>query len=432
MSSELEQERVGFLQPSTISGDNLIHTSENEHHVSDHIDVSANDWSYIFQADGNATIGTLSDAGDTVENIDMHLPPTHSPRTLSTPVAGLLLNQLSSSMSGNKTFDYSLNPLQQTKRLMDNALKPSMEVTLNNVRVINGENHPTNAFIECNAGTYISAVKPALEAVSVGWRHDLTGVTISCIDSIERSDQSGRHVSTKLTFMLMMDTSAKITLHFYHTSNTIQVQGSTIMPEGISSAAWLVKYFLEPLAQSFIATNSDTITNINSSIINSGQMSCDSCNENINPSANVPKDKPLVCDKCGKVSHKKCTDRRRITQNWSKKPWFCQPCILGQTTQPRLPQQEPSSIQTLPQVTSRQEDNSISADRPETHLEDVAILKIVNNPLNTSLNPLAKDFLPSSIIPPVTVHPAPLIKFPNNSSRQKSSNLALDPKDSEK
>ena len=125
-SSELEQERVGFLQPSTISGDNLIHTSENEHHVRDHIDVPANDWSYIFQADGNATIGTLSDAGDTVENIDMHLPPTHSPRTLSTPVAGLLLNQLSSSMSGNKTFDYSLNPLQQTKRLMDNAPKPSM------------------------------------------------------------------------------------------------------------------------------------------------------------------------------------------------------------------------------------------------------------------------------------------------------------------
>ena len=160
--------------------------------------------------------------------------------------------------------------------------------------------------------------------------------------------------------MLMMDTSSMVTLHFYHTSNTIQVQGSTIMPEGISSAAWLVKYFLEPLAQNFMATNSDTIASINSSIINGGQVSCDSCKEDINPSANIPKDRTLVCDKCGKVYHKKCTDRRRLTQNWSKKPWFCQ------SSQPRLPQQgRTSSIQTIPQSNSRPEGNGISAaDRP--------------------------------------------------------------------
>ena len=41
-----------------------------------------------------------------------------------------------------------------------------------------------------------------------------------------------------------------------------------------------------------------------------------------------------------KMFHKKCTDRRRLTQNWSKKPWFCHHCILGETRHTNLPNSE--------------------------------------------------------------------------------------------
>ena len=172
-----------------------------------------------------------------------------------------------------------------------------MEVTFKNIQVINGENHPTNAYIECNAGNYISAVEPALESVSAGLKLDLTGVTIYCIDVSPRLDTSGKHVSTKLVFMVAVNTSSKIVLHFYHTSNTILVQGSTIMPEGISFAAWLVKHFLEPLAQNFIRLNNDSISELNNRIIHSSQTCCESCKENISPTATLPNDKHLACDK---------------------------------------------------------------------------------------------------------------------------------------
>ena len=204
-----------------------------------------------------------------------------------------------------------------------------MEVTFKNIQVINGENHPTNTYIECNAGNYISAVEPALESVSAGWKLDLTGVTISCIDVSPRLDTSGKHVSTKLVFMVAVNTSSKIVLHFYHTSNTILVQGSTIMPEGISFAAWLVKHFLEPLAAMHSAQNSLQIEAINSTIRQTTTFPCGGCNDPINPTASLPKDQELSCSKCRKLFHKRCTDRRKTTANWRKSPWYCLGCVLG-------------------------------------------------------------------------------------------------------
>lgn len=62
---------------------------------------------------------------------------------------------------------------------------------------------------------------------------------------------------------------------------------------------------------------------------------CNLCKVAINPSASHPKDQELSCTKCGKLYHKKCTDRRKTTANWRKSPWYCHECVLG--PQPQLP-----------------------------------------------------------------------------------------------
>ena len=350
------------------------------------------------------------------------------------PMATTQYNQPLVPTSQHLVLNYTLNPMFQAKRLLDNAQKPPMSVTLNDIKVINGENHPTNAFIECNAGTYLSALKPALEAVSVGWKSEIKGVTLACDDVSDRKDSSGRMVHTKLILILSEKSSirGKVVLHFYHTSNTIQVQGSTIMSEGISSAAWLVKNFIEPLAYAHIRANNETISAINNDIINGNQASCGFCGDIMNPAATLPKDKALPCDNCGKLFHKRCTNRRNGTNNWQKKPWFCQSCILTEHNK-----MGPSSRADT-NLLSDTNDNLNNAD-------DLRLL---------TLNPAASEFIPqqhsqptasqhsqptasqhsqptASQHPKATAPPpnnpdehfrsAP--KFPSNSIRQRSSNI---------
>ena len=139
---------------------------------------------------------------------------------------------------------------------------------------------------------------------------------------------SGRKVSIKLTLCLTENSATsskyKVVLHFYHTSSTLQAQGSSLLSCGTSSPVWLVKHFLEPLAVSHSTRNSAEIEAINRNIRQSALFTCGVCRDNINPTAAHPKDQELSCSKCGKLYHKKCTDQRKTTANWKKNPWYCQ------------------------------------------------------------------------------------------------------------
>lgn len=74
---------------------------------------------------------------------------------------------------------------------------------------------------------------------------------------------SGRKVSTKLTLYLTENAAPsskyKVVLQFYHTSSTLQAQGSSVLSCGTSSPVWLVKHFLEPLAAMHVTQNGDAI-----------------------------------------------------------------------------------------------------------------------------------------------------------------------------
>ena len=63
--------------------------------------------------------------------------------------------------------------------------------------------HPRNTDIEFNAGLYMSAIKPALQAIHEGWKKDAHGTNIICMKISNRSDNSGNLlVCTQLTLSL--------------------------------------------------------------------------------------------------------------------------------------------------------------------------------------------------------------------------------------
>ena len=242
-------------------------------------------------------------------------------------------------------YGYTLNRVNQTKRLIENSSRPPVEIRQSNYQNINGAKHPTSVSMDFSSGVYLAIVKPALEKITVPWNIRVMNTAITCEEVSPRTDITGRKVCTKLVLYLTESCQGakrnKIVLHFYHTSNSLQVQGSGLTTAGISTPVWLVDNFLQPLALKETTENQSSITEINTNIQQSVSFSCTSCKLTINPSATNPKDQELACTRCENMFHKKCTDRRRTTANWRRTPWYCSSCITGNQHDP-APQSTPS------------------------------------------------------------------------------------------
>ena len=329
----------------------------------------------ILQADGNDTLDSDDDiigltedeiyekdpalvlSGYTFED-EQHCTANNKVNQFSTsslPPARWQKDQIDmhTSSSENLNYAYAINEGNQSRRLLTNANKSPMNATYNDYKILNGKKHATNVNVEFNAGLYLSAIKPALQVIHEGWKLDVHGTTISCLKISDRSDKSKNLlVCTQLTLSLTNlyenISASKVFLHLYHTDNKIQVQGSSIL-SNVSTPVWMVEHFLQPLADQHLASQSQIINDLNHDILYSNHeespqsnnisekekripsktqnFSCGLCKSRLDPFASNPKDQTLSCDKCNRLYHKKCTDRRKTRANW-KKAWFCQYCIL--------------------------------------------------------------------------------------------------------
>ena len=229
------------------------------------------------------------------------------------------------------TYKYTVNRDNQTKRLIENAKKAAYDVTYKDFKSIDGNRLPTNANVEFNAGVYMSAIKPALIAVQEGWKTVVFGTSMTCQKLSNRMDKSGNHlVCTQLTLLLtnLFEglSNSKVVMHFYHTDDKLQIQGSSLLSR-VSTAEWMVEHFIKPMAAQHLEGNSDMIGSINREILSRKQ--CCFCKSVVNHSASNIKDQTLPCYRCNRIFHKRCTDRRNSRSNWRKQPWFCQYCILN-------------------------------------------------------------------------------------------------------
>ena len=225
---------------------------------------------------------------------------------------------------------YQLNKDNQAKRLVANASKVPLTIDYNNIRTVRGVPGAFNANIQYNSGVYLSSIKPVLSMIDDNWIAHADNWTISCIEASNRMDESHEHlVCTKLKLKMTekdtADKSHKITVHLFHTKSKVQVQSSTVVSGGISSAVWFVKTFIEPLTLDHINDNQLLIDQINSDIM-SNTMNCNASSSPIKPDATSAKDQSLCCQKCSAKVHKKFSTRRRQGRNWRNFPYLCISC----------------------------------------------------------------------------------------------------------
>ena len=359
------------------------------------------------------------------------------------------------------TFNYSLNTQNQARRLITGASRPPISVTYNNTQRVNDIMCTFYANVECSSGVYLTAIKPALEAVTEDWSINVGNCTVSCTKVSDRQDNTGRHLlSTQLKLLIpnrdQPDTAThKLTLHFYHTNDKIFIQSSTIMSPGTSAATWLVKNFIEPLAANHIENNQQSIDRVNNAILSSAESwSCWSCSCQIELTATQVKNQPLTCSKCSRMFHKKCTDRSRARGgNWNREPWVCTSCTASgiqssdpSVTQPQARQDQnlithaqppvhaPPALTETPRPSLLQEDNSIVDINPPVYIPPNIL-----NPSAIDFHPQVPPFTPSMDVDPAPEHSSqvpfysvaqPTIstqprRFPSNAIRQKSSNVAV-------
>ena len=292
------------------------------------------------------------DGNDSLMSDTTSITPTQPPHVTNRSLEAPTITPAGVSASGFRQQDmqllYRLNHVNQAKRLIENTSRPEFEIKLSNPQTTQGVKHPTSVSVDCNSGVYLTAIKPALQAINIGWQTDILSTLIVCEDISDRTDLSGRKVCTKIVLFMTESISPnvknKVVLHFYHTSCTLLAQGSSVMSCGTCSPVWLVKNFLEPLATAHTAQNKDAIDAVNTDIRQSAQSAtfcCSKCNEQVNPSATHPKDQELSCSNCHLMFHKRCTDRKDATRYWKRSPWYCPSCIMGTVPRSEAPLQVP-------------------------------------------------------------------------------------------
>ena len=284
----------------------------------------------------------------------------------------------------------------------------------------------------------MTAIKPVLEAVDTDWVANVDRWSVSCSRISNRQDNTHKHLLCTVLHLAITDNDLpgasqpyKVTVHFYHTKDKIQVQSTGILSPGNGAASWFVKNIIEPMAADHVAANYQSIQEVNNAIISAASpasWSCNHCHSDIDPRATQVRERPLACNTCLKMFHKKCTNRSGARgNNWSRDPWLCPACSTSRETTPPLPSLSMSSVATstqettaLPAITTedaRQEDNSVI----ETGLASAVPPSTSSS---SSLVATAQSLLaiqPGQFQSQQQHQP----KFPSNNIRQRKSNIPV-------
>ena len=158
--------------------------------------------------------------------------------------------------------------------------------------------HNTN--IQCSAGFYEAVPKPALTAISEGFRATVSGVLVNCIESRVKQDQLGRHDNLVLRFLVAIDGANTAVVHLHHTQQLVQVQGS--------ASQWLVKNFLRHVFLEKADSKRQLINDLNKVFdatgrnlekqINNESEDCTQCGVKFRKNS-----KPAVCGNCSGSFH---------------------------------------------------------------------------------------------------------------------------------
>ena len=408
------------------------------HLQADHEHHQLNELSDIRQYDGNDSVDSETMGDDATNSV--HIISEVDNQSVSGP--------------HDLRYNYTLNPQNQSNRLVTSALKAPLTITYNHFEIVDNIKYAFNVNVECNSGVYLTAIKPVLQTVTTDWSTKIGNWSVTCCKVSNRQDNAGDHLLCTVLTLNITDTDPgglslphKVTLHFYHTKDKIQVQSSAILTPGTSAASWIVENLIEPLASNHIATNSKSIQQVNNAILSSISpqcWTCTHCNTDIDPGASHVRDQPLTCKKCLKKFHKRCSDRKGVKgSNWNKNPWFCASCLSSNTytTNPSVSLSH-SSQQIITVVPSSSSQPSSSPLMPSStcippttrgnpaHEEGFGTTNDIDLQIPTDTGVLSMEFsnntntvaAPNDQGPHSSTDQA--LRYPSNAIRQRKSNVA--------
>ena len=203
---------------------------------------------------------------------------------------------------------FSLNPDIQTDKLVSDASIKDCEFCVNN--------SDSNVNIKTSAGFYKHVAMPAFSTLSPGFSHQANGAMVSCTNIEPSLDYRGVEYNRIFWFSLRDSAgkNASITVHLHHTTRLVQVQGASILSDGVVAAVWFVKNLLVQLFLKLSSARGHDISSFNQAVLNNSFRSSDKSSlpgqdqicSHCDKSLSRKNAKPVKCFPCKSTFHTSC------------------------------------------------------------------------------------------------------------------------------
>ena len=308
-----------------------------------------------------------------------------------------------------RTAPYILNQDKQTEKIKNDAAKHDYEVNVNN--------NDQNATVKCSSGFYIQVARASLGSLHSPSVLACGDIAITVDRVTVTKDKLGIEATKLLSFSFLsnQDRIAGVTVHLHHSTRTIQIQGSSVMPDSTRSALWFLKNFVLIRFKEQAKAKNYAIRSTNESILNAcnnstskvnkrtanhdPQSSCSSCNRGFNTSS-----KPSKCTVCGYFFHKtNCLRDHNKTAHGSTQQSLQKPSSRGPLVS--MPQNMTYLSSTPSIMTISSESSSLVSDSVLSSSQPT-LSTIVSLPASRATTVTSVDTTP---VPPTACRPTALI-----------------------
>ena len=207
------------------------------------------------------------------------------------------------SNTSKRTTNYKLNQTKQTEKIIKDAKKSDYEVTINN--------NDQNSTIRCSSGFYLQVGRPCFSSLGNGSVLNTSSLVITVDDVTKTSDLNGSETNLIMHFSFMnsLQSCGGVRVHLHHSTRTIQIQGSFLMPNKQRAAAWFVTNVVEKRFKDLAKAKKFAIQSVNNEInkmknaphLSSSGSCCQECNISFKTQS-----RPTLCENCQKLFHKSC------------------------------------------------------------------------------------------------------------------------------
>ena len=196
----------------------------------------------IAQLDGNDTIGSFDDEIDNSNHDSANMEVSDPALACAESVFDDAVSKPSSCTHtvSRKTASFALNKEKQIHNLGVDSHLPDFEITMND--------SDRNVNIQCSSAYYDAVAKPVLCGLTKETSLNFNNIAINCSHINYNRDRNGYEYNRVLHIVLTGGGQAsigKVTVHLHHTTRLLQLQGSSVMPDGNTAPVWFLNTFVK-------------------------------------------------------------------------------------------------------------------------------------------------------------------------------------------